>query len=137
MFSVAPSPGTDATFVSVTFAGPITLAERREAFGVAVDAALAGGINRVLIDFTQADLAPYPLIDGVKYAWHSAQLTFIERIAYLTSGHENDLAISLLRNALDIDVRIFRNREDALAWLADAEAQAARHTSNAPLASCP
>jgi hypothetical protein len=137
MFTLAPAPGTtDAAFLSVVFAGEVTLAERREAFGLAVEAALAGDISRVLIDFSQADIAPYPVIDGVKYAWHAAQLAFIDRIAYLAPGHEADLAISLLRNALDIDVRVFRDREDAHAWLVEAGAHAAPQTGNAPLASC-
>lgn len=136
MFMLAPAPGTDAGFLSIVFTGEVTLAERREAFAVAVEAALAGDIGRILIDFTQADIAPYPVIDGVKYAWHAAQLAFIGRIAYLAPGHEDDLTISLLRNALDIDVRVFRDREDAHAWLAEAEAHAAPQTRNASLASC-
>lgn len=135
MFTLAQPSATNAAFLSVVFAGAITLDERREAFGAALDAALASGTTRILIDFTNADIAPYPVIDGVKYAWHAAQLGFLDKIAYLAPDHEDDLAINLLRNAVDIDVRLFREREEAYAWLADAEPATPRHRL-APQASC-
>ena len=119
MFTLSLPPGRDAAFLSVIFTGEVTLDERREAFGAAIDAALAGETTRILIDLSMADIAPYPVIDGVKYAWHAAQLAFLDKVAYLAPGHEDDLAINLLRHAVDVDVRLFRDREEAHAWLAD------------------
>lgn len=129
-------PGPDAAFLGVVFTGEVTLDERREAFGAAIEASLAADTARILIDFTEADIAPYPMIDGVKYAWHAAQLAFIAKVAYLAPGQEDDLAISLLRQAVDVDVRLFRNREDAEAWLADPEAPVTLRSPDSPLASC-
>ena len=136
MFTLSLSSGKGPAFLSVVFTGEVTLDECREAFAAGLEAALARDTTQILLDFTQADIAPYPVIDGVKYAWHAAQLTFLDRVAYVVPGREDDLVVSLLRNTLDIEVRLFGDREHARAWLTNIAEPVTTQSDRAPLASC-
>ncbi|MGN6513812.1 MAG: STAS/SEC14 domain-containing protein [Lysobacteraceae bacterium] len=105
-------------FLSVVFSGNVTLQERREAIEAAVEAACAADIGSFLIDFSGATIAPYPVVEGIRHAWQVGQLVFLDRIAYVAPGQEDNLAIHLLRKARDTNVRVFDSQREARAWIA-------------------
>jgi len=104
-------------FITITFEGPVSLHERREAFGVVVEAALSIHTSKLLVDFSGAEFEDYDPVEGVKHAWHGSQQAFLSHLAYVLPPYAEDLASSLMRRALDIEVAIFEDRQAAAAWL--------------------
>lgn len=119
MFTISRGIRAGTRFLRVTYSGWVGLDERRDAFGAVLDEAISTGIDKLLIDFAGADLAPYEAIDGVKFAWQATQLSYLRKIAYVASGNEDDFAISLVRKTYGTEVRVFGSRRAARRWLAD------------------
>ena len=106
--------------VATTFEGDLDIGERFDALDALDDAMRAFERAAVLVDLSQASVAPYGVGDALKFASRiSGKPRPLQRIAYVLRPYQADMLATVLSGLHGpATIRRFDDRAAALAWLA-------------------
>lgn len=105
--------------VATIFEGELDIGERFDALD-ALDDAIASERAAVLVDLSQASVAPYGVGDALKLANRvSGKPRPLQRVAYVLRPYQADMLATVLSGLHGpATIRRFDDRAEALAWLA-------------------
>jgi len=129
----------------VRYSGVVTFAERRQVAEIALDDGATHGFSRFLLDFRQASTSSTDEASAAELAdyFAGALRGRAPRAAWLvTYDHQLDPAVEAKARAAGVDIRRFREFDEAVAWLqrpapasgAGVAAQARAEPAGTPLA---
>jgi hypothetical protein len=104
--------------LEATYSGLIDISERYLAKDAIAKAANGAGVNRILIDLSEAAVQPYGVADAMRIVRKVAAQTAFGHVAYLLRPGGEDFVATVLSKAHGQDYfRVFRERGDAVNWL--------------------
>lgn len=107
-------------FITVTYSGPVDIAERTRAWDAATQAIEATGSCRILLDFMAAIVALDDFPSSQAFARRLTDLVGAKacRIAYLSArGARINRVVETLAEARGLSLEKFNDRVEALRWL--------------------
>lgn len=105
--------------VATIFEGDLDIVERFNALDALDDALHASGRAAVLVDLSQASVAPYGVGDALKFASRiNGKPRPPERVAYVLRPYQADMLATVLSSLHgSAAIRRFDDRATAIAWL--------------------
>ena len=106
--------------ITVTYSGPVDIAERSRAWDVAAQAIDAMGTCRILLDFMAATVAADDFASSQAFARRLTDLVGAKgyRVAYLfPQGARVNRVVDMLTEARGLTLEKFNDRVEALRWL--------------------
>ena len=106
--------------ITVTYSGPVDIAERSRAWGVAAQAIEATGSCRILLDFMAASVTADDFPSSQAFARRLTDLVGAKgcRVAYLfPHGARVNRVVETLAEARGLTLEKFNDRVEALRWL--------------------
>lgn len=108
----------NASLIEATYRGTADIDERYQAKEQIARAAVAAGVNRIVINLTEAVLQGYGVADALKVVGKVESLPAFGHVAYVVPPGHSDMVADLLNRTYGPDYfRVYRDREDAVAWL--------------------